>query len=108
MFTLICMIFGWSIFVDLLVMFWSSKGNKHIDMPATWRPFSHLDSLDQKLHSFGPPLGQAVQEASASVTNYFSRLIPGGGKVSSKFNFGGCMGLGGGNESSGDGIFEAA
>ena len=64
--------------------------------------------MDQQLHRLGPLLGRKVQKASESVTTSLSRLVTGGGGMSSKLNFGVGNGGGGGVEFSGDGRLEAA
>ena len=76
------------------------------DIPATWRPFSHLDSLSQQLHISGPPLGRAVQAESASVTTSLSLSVKGGATIRVSSNLGWVRGVGG-DEPSGDGRLEA-
>ena len=54
----------------------SSKDDTPAATPAKRIPCLHLDALVQQICSFGPPLGRAVQDKSASVTTYFSLLVP--------------------------------
>ena len=65
------MIFGWLIYVDLLVMFFSSKGDTPADTSDTRRNLSQIASLDQQLRNSVPPLGQAIHAASESVITSF-------------------------------------
>ena len=79
MFTLICVIVGWLIVFNFLVIFFSSKDETPADTPATQIPFLQMDSLAQKLCILGPLLGRVVQAASVSVTNSLSLLVQVGG-----------------------------
>ena len=64
MFTLLCVLVGWLIVVDFIVMFFSSKDEIPADTPDPQRPFSQIASLDQQLRTSGPTLGWVVQMAS--------------------------------------------
>ena len=68
MFTLLCVIFGWLIVVDLLVMLLSSKYGKPADTPTLWRPFLTIASFDQQIRTSVPLLGWAVQAASVRMS----------------------------------------
>ena len=81
------MVVGWLIVVDFIFMFSSLKDDTSADNPATWCPFLQMDSLAQKLHGSGTPLGQEFKMASASVTTSLSRLVPFRGNISCKLNF---------------------
>ena len=78
MFTLICVLVGWMVVVEFIVMFSSSKVNTRADPTDPRRPFSQLASLDQQLRTSVPPLGRAVQEASVWMSSSLSISGPGG------------------------------
>ena len=86
------------IFVDLIVMFSSSKD--------TWYPFLQLDSLAQQIRISGPPLEQGVQASSASMTIYLSQSVTGGATFCVSSTLGWVWGWGG-DKPSGDGRLEA-
>ena len=88
MFTLLCVLVGFLIVVDLPVIFLSSKDDTPEDTTAPWRPFSQLYFLAQQLRTSGPPLGRAVQSASVRMSSYLSRSVPGVEEIPGNFNFG--------------------
>ena len=104
---IMCVIIGWMIVVDFLVVFSSSKDDTPVDTPATRRLFLRVDSLVQLLHISWPPLGRAVRAASASGTKSLSQSVPGKGGTQGKFNFGVSTGGREGEESSRYGEMEA-
>ena len=57
MFTLLCVLVGFMIVVDLPVMSSSSKDDTLTDTPAPWRPFSQLNFLAQQLRTSVPHIG---------------------------------------------------
>ena len=61
---LLCMLVGWLIVVEFLVMFLSSNDDTPADKPTTWCPFSQLALFSQQPSTSVPPLGRAVQAAS--------------------------------------------
>ena len=94
MFTLLCMLVGWLIRVDFIVMFLPSKDDTPVDMPTPGRTFSQFAFLSQHLCTSGPPLGRAVKLASVWMSSSLSRYVTVGKAKLGKFNFG--VGMGGG------------
>ena len=55
MFTLLCVLVGWKIVVDFIVIFPSSKDDTPADTPTPGRPISKLASFAKNLLTLGPP-----------------------------------------------------
>ena len=100
------MLVGLLIVVDFVVMFLSSQYDTPEDTLAQYRPFFKLAFLNQQLCTSSPALVREVQVASVRMSSSLSRSSPEGEARPGKFNFG--VGKGRGDESSGDGGFEAA
>ena len=83
-----CVLVGWMIGVDLLILFLSSKDDTPEDTPDPRWNFSQLASLTQQLRTSGSPLGGEVQAASVKMSPPLSIYGLGGEVRQGKFNFG--------------------